>query len=112
MKVAYGKTAPTSATDPDVIALRRRIRFSQRAMIMYPGAYLVNAIPWLKYLPWYARDLKQEFEREKKLNIGRLNLVKEKMVYTPFSIFTSCLSHFIAEGRGHWPFVHEIYARK
>ncbi|KAG1904597.1 cytochrome P450 [Suillus fuscotomentosus] len=79
MKVAYGKTAPTSATDPDVVALRRRIRFSQRAMILYPGAYLVNAIPWLKYLPWYARDLKQEFEKEKKHNIGRLNLVKEKM---------------------------------
>ncbi|KAG2050656.1 cytochrome P450 [Suillus hirtellus] len=79
MKVAYGKTTPTSATDPDVVALRRRIWFSQRAMLMYPGTYLVNAIPWLKYLPWYARDLKQEFEREKKLNIGRLDLVKEKM---------------------------------
>ncbi|KAG2118120.1 cytochrome P450 [Suillus discolor] len=79
MKIAYGKTVPTSATDPDVVALRRRIQFVQRAMILRPNAYLVEVIPWLKYLPWYARDLKQEFEKEKKLNIGRLNLVKEKM---------------------------------
>ncbi|KAG1735508.1 cytochrome P450 [Suillus lakei] len=47
MKVAYGKTTPMSATDPE-----------------------------LKYLPWYGRELKQQHERCKQLYTNELNRVK------------------------------------
>ncbi|KAG0694197.1 cytochrome P450 [Suillus ampliporus] len=77
MKVACGKTTPTSATDPEVIEVSQLGRMLRE--IMRPGAYLVDSIPWLKYLPWYGRDLKQGFERSKKLNMGHLNRVKEQM---------------------------------
>ncbi|KAG2155673.1 cytochrome P450 [Suillus clintonianus] len=77
MKVAYGKTTPTSAIDPEVVEVHRRMRTA--TAVMNPDAYLVDSIPWLKYLPWYGRELKKEFERFKKLNISQLNLVKEKM---------------------------------
>lgn len=77
MKVAYGKSVPTTATDPEVVELDQRIKMSK--IILRPGAYLVDWIPWLKHLPWYGRDLKQQFESTKKLNIGQLNRVKEQM---------------------------------
>ncbi|KAG0701010.1 cytochrome P450 [Suillus ampliporus] len=77
MKLTYGKTVPTSATDPEVIEIDELIWML--AEILRPGAYLVDSIPWLKYLPWYGRELRQGFERGKKLNIGHLNRVKEQM---------------------------------
>ncbi|KAG0694281.1 cytochrome P450 [Suillus ampliporus] len=77
MKVAYGTNTPTSATDPDVIEINKLV--SMTAAILRPGAYLVDTIPWLKYLPWYGRDLRQGFERCKNLNASHLNRVKEQM---------------------------------
>ncbi|KAG0695265.1 cytochrome P450 [Suillus ampliporus] len=77
MKVAYGKNTPTSATDPEVIETNELIGMG--GAILRPGAYLVDMIPWLKYLPWYGRDLKQWLERVRNLNDGYLNRVKEQM---------------------------------
>ncbi|KAG2133740.1 cytochrome P450 [Suillus clintonianus] len=77
MKVAYGKTTSTSASDPEIREARqliKRIRF-----VMHPGAYLVDLIPWLKYLPWYAPELKDEFERTKRLYTDQLNRVRQQM---------------------------------
>ncbi|KAG0697092.1 cytochrome P450 [Suillus ampliporus] len=77
MKVIYGKTTPTFATDPEVVEISQLIGMTSE--LIRPGAYLVDSIPWLKYLPWYGRDLRQGFERSKKLDIGHLNRVKEQM---------------------------------
>ncbi|KAG2139190.1 cytochrome P450 [Suillus bovinus] len=77
MKVAYGKNAHTPATDPEVLKLNQRNKMSSIAL--RPGAYLVDWIPWLEYVPWYGRDLRQAFENTKKLNVGRLNCIKEQM---------------------------------
>ncbi|KAG0694286.1 cytochrome P450 [Suillus ampliporus] len=77
MKVAYGKNTPTSATHPDVIEINKLIRMT--GAVLRPGAYLVDTIPWLKYLPWYGRDLKRGFTRNRKISTGYLNRVKEQM---------------------------------
>ncbi|KAG1777842.1 cytochrome P450 [Suillus placidus] len=77
MKVAYGKNAPTSATDPEVVELLQTTRMVTK--ILRPGAYLVDSIPWLRYLPSYGRDLKLGFERRKKLHAGHMERVKEQM---------------------------------
>ncbi|KAG1776703.1 cytochrome P450 [Suillus placidus] len=80
MKVAYGKNTPTYATDPNdpkVVEMRQTIKMF--TAILRPGAYLVDSIPWLKYLPWYGRDLKLGFERMKKLHTSKLECVKEQM---------------------------------
>lgn len=77
MKIAYGKTTPTSATDPEIREVRelsRRFR-----PIMRRGHYLMDFIPWLQYLPGYAPELKDEFERTKRLFTGQLNHVKLQM---------------------------------
>ncbi|KAG1785432.1 cytochrome P450 [Suillus plorans] len=76
-KVAYGKTTPTSATDPETIFFRENLRLLRKAL--RPGAYLADIIPWLKYLPWYAQELKRGFERSKQLNTDLLNRVKRQI---------------------------------
>ncbi|KAG0706592.1 cytochrome P450 [Suillus ampliporus] len=95
MKVAYGKNTTTSATDPDVIEINKLIIMT--AAIIRPGAYLVDTIPWLKYLPWYGRDLRRGFERHKKLYIGHLNRVKEQM-QSNVDIGPSFTKHMLESG--------------
>ncbi|KAG1732084.1 cytochrome P450 [Suillus occidentalis] len=77
LKVAYGKTTPTSATDPEIREARELIR--RFRTVLRHGHYLMDSIPWLKYLPGYAAELKDEFERTRRLYTGQLNRVKLQM---------------------------------
>jgi len=78
MKVAYGKNIPTSATDTEIFEVDQIMKTSRT--VQRPDVYLVDSIPWLKYIPWYVRDLKLNFEKAKKLHTGDLNHVKEQML--------------------------------
>ncbi|KAG2137952.1 cytochrome P450 [Suillus clintonianus] len=77
MKITYGKTTPTSASDPEVREVHRLFESFRTAL--RPGAYLVDSIPWLKYLPWYGLDLKRQFESTRKLYTNQLNRVKQQL---------------------------------
>lgn len=58
MKVAYGTTTPTSATDPLVKEMYQLMKVVSK--LLRPDAYyLVDSIPWLKHIPWYGRELKR-----------------------------------------------------
>jgi hypothetical protein len=97
MKIAYGKTTPTSATDPEIREVRelsRRIR-----PILRRGYYLMDLMPWLKYLPGYAPELKDQFKRTKGFYTGQLNRVKLQMVCIGIAlpVFTWCLNCSTAE---------------
>lgn len=50
---------------------------------MRPGAYLVDSFPWLKYLPWYGRELHQGFIEDHNLFRRQLDTVKQHMVRFP-----------------------------
>ncbi|KAG2067027.1 cytochrome P450 [Suillus decipiens] len=77
MKITYGKTTPTSATDPEIKEIRQLLwRFST---ILRHGNYLVDSIPWLKYLPWYAPELRDDFQRTKRLYTDQLNRVRHQI---------------------------------
>ncbi|KAG0697943.1 cytochrome P450 [Suillus ampliporus] len=77
MKIAYGKTTPTSATDPEV---RRATEFADKVRAaLHPGAYLVDSIPWLKYLPWYGRELRDGCRESRELFIEQLCRVKQEL---------------------------------
>ncbi|KAG1750423.1 cytochrome P450 [Suillus paluster] len=90
MKVAYGRNTPTLATDPEVIELNELVKMA--GAFVRPGAYLVDTIPWLKYLPWYGRDLKLGFERSMKFNMTHLNRVKAQMSNENIGpSFTKCM---------------------
>ncbi|KAG1782292.1 cytochrome P450 [Suillus placidus] len=77
MKIAYGKTTPTSANDPEIREARQLI--NRFRTVLCHGYYLVDLIPWLKYIPWYAPELKDESERTRRLYTDQLNRVKLQM---------------------------------
>ncbi|KAJ8587525.1 cytochrome P450 [Rhizopogon salebrosus TDB-379] len=77
LKITYGKNTPTSPTDPEIQQIRQIVRVVRTVII--PGRYMVDAIPWLRYLPWYGQGLKQGFEKSKQLYTNQLNRVKQQM---------------------------------
>jgi len=77
LRVAYGKSGPTSVDDPDFVGVKQAIQhFSET---MRPGAYLVDRFPWLRYVPGYGRRLKQYYESDLKFYSDQLNRVKFAM---------------------------------
>lgn len=85
MKITYGKTTRTSATDPDVREIHRL--FDTFRTVLRPGAYLVQSIPWLKHIPWYCKDLKQQYERTKEVFTNQLNHVRQQLVCVILATF-------------------------
>jgi cytochrome P450 len=77
LRVTYGKSSPTFNDDPEVVRIHKVLDNFQSAVT--PGTYLVDRIPWLKYVPGYARKLKQFHEYERKLFRGQLNHVRNDM---------------------------------
>lgn len=45
--------------NPDIIAIYKS--FWNFVAALRPGAYLADSLPWLNYLPWYGRNLRQGF---------------------------------------------------
>jgi hypothetical protein len=76
--VAYGKDTPTSAADPEVRAIHQYMTVFRT--VLQPGAYWVDTIPWLRYLPWYGRKLNSEFEVSRKVYFGQMNRLKQQLV--------------------------------
>ncbi|KAH0826061.1 cytochrome P450 [Lanmaoa asiatica] len=78
LELTYGKNTPTHASHPDVLHVRKSLhRFG---MSLRPGAYLVDSLPWLKYLPWYGRELRRAFIEDYTLYHRQLDTVKRQMV--------------------------------
>ncbi|KAF9222630.1 cytochrome P450 [Gyrodon lividus] len=77
LKVAYGKSTPTHATDPDILEVRKSLdRFR---IALQPGSYLVDIFPFLKYLPWYGRELRKGLLEDCSLFRRQLDAVKRDM---------------------------------
>ncbi|KAG1782293.1 cytochrome P450 [Suillus placidus] len=96
MKITYGKTTPTSATDPEVREVLQLIR--RFFTVLRHGHYLVDSIPWLKYLPWYAPELKDEYQRTSRLYTNQLNRVKLQMQNINEDIGPSFAKYIIENG--------------
>ncbi|KAG2342607.1 cytochrome P450 [Suillus weaverae] len=70
LRMTYGKSTPTANTDPEVVGMKLVVeRFG---IVMQPGAYLVDRIPILRYVPWYGRQLKAWFREEYELVLGQM----------------------------------------
>ena len=78
LRVTYGKTSPTSNDDPEVVRIRQVLLNFETAL--RPGAYFVDRIPWLKYVPGYGRQLKEFHRYELALFRDQLNRVRDDMV--------------------------------
>ncbi|KAG1798579.1 cytochrome P450 [Suillus plorans] len=77
MSFTYGKTTPTSYTDPEVVAINKALaRFGQA---IQPGAYLVDAYPILRFFPGYLSQLKAWHKEELALYDRQLDAVRRQM---------------------------------
>jgi cytochrome P450 len=77
LRMTYGKSTPTANTDPEVVGMKRVVeRFG---IVMQPGAFLVDRIPILRYVPWYGRQLKAWFREEYELVLGQMERVKKEI---------------------------------
>ncbi|KAG2358689.1 cytochrome P450 [Suillus spraguei] len=77
LTVVLGKATPTSAADPEVKAVRELM--SVFRTVLRPGAYWVDTIPWLRYLPWYGSKLRREFKSNRKLFASQMNRLKQQL---------------------------------
>ncbi|KAG1855924.1 cytochrome P450 [Suillus subluteus] len=77
MSFTYGKTTPTSYTDPEIVAVNESLARFGRAM--KPGAYLVDTYPILRFVPGYLSKLKAWHQEELALFNGQLDAVRRQM---------------------------------
>jgi hypothetical protein len=81
LRVTYGKSAPTAYTDPEVVRISRVVEHVQAAI--RPGAYLVDRVPLLRYLPGYGKQLDEWHHEELELYTHQLRRVKSEIVRSP-----------------------------
>ncbi|TRM65854.1 cytochrome P450 [Schizophyllum amplum] len=77
MHITYGKCAPTRPSDPDVLAVNACL--ARLAKSLMPGAWLVDSVPLLRYVPGYTKELNKWHASELELFRGKLREVQEKM---------------------------------
>ncbi|KAG2072915.1 cytochrome P450 [Suillus decipiens] len=77
MSFTYGKTTPTSYTDPEVVSVSQSLARFGKAM--RPGAYLVDTYPILRFIPGYLSQLKAWHREELALFDGQLDVVRKQM---------------------------------
>ena len=78
LRLMYGKSTPTSNDDPEVARIHQVMQNFEH--VMRPGAYLVDRIPLLKYIPGYGRELKEFHNFEMKLFGEQMDRVRSEMV--------------------------------
>jgi hypothetical protein len=83
-------------------------------MSMAPGAYIVDSFPWLKYLPWYGRELRQGFIEDHTLFHRQLDAVKRHMVRSPHPgpvVDDACIETLFSERSRFGPVASKVPSR-
>ncbi|EPQ50746.1 cytochrome P450 [Gloeophyllum trabeum ATCC 11539] len=77
MSVTYGKTTPTSYSDPVVQEVQKCL--VRLGVTLTPGKWMVDAYPILRYVPGYLTTLRQWHKEELALFKGQLDGVRKQM---------------------------------
>ncbi|KAG1738484.1 cytochrome P450 [Suillus lakei] len=77
LRVTYGKSTPTANTDPEVVRIHRAVKHFQ--VTLRPGAYIVDRVPLLRYLPGYGKQLDEWHHEELELFRHQLRCVKSEV---------------------------------
>ena len=77
MSLAYGKTTPTSYSDPEVLMVHKCLARLTRSQL--PGRHLVDSYPFLLYVPGLHSELYEAHKEELELFRSQLEAVREKM---------------------------------
>ncbi|KAI0829920.1 cytochrome P450 [Trametes gibbosa] len=77
MSITYGKTTPTSYSDPDVKQIN--LGAARVGDAVRPGAYLVDTYPFLKNIPFFTSKLQRFHREELALYRSQVQGVKERL---------------------------------
>ncbi|KAM5534989.1 hypothetical protein V8D89_011362 [Ganoderma adspersum] len=77
MSVTYGKTTPTSYSDPEVQQINKGT--ARLGDTLRPGAYLIESYPWLRYVPGMTSKLETWHQEEINLYRGQVEVVKQQL---------------------------------
>ncbi|KAI0657327.1 cytochrome P450 [Cubamyces menziesii] len=77
LNMTYGKTTPTSYSDPDVTRINEVME--RVANASRPGAYIVDSYPILKYIPVFTWELKRFHKDELALFRSQVQAVKNRV---------------------------------
>lgn len=78
LSLTYGKPSPSNKSDPNVAIINEGlVRVGEASR---PGAYLVEQLPWLKYIPFYGMKLKRWHREELTMFKEQLDGVRDDMV--------------------------------
>ncbi|KAG1907325.1 cytochrome P450 [Suillus fuscotomentosus] len=80
LRVTYGKSAPTAIANPEFVRLCRVVDNFQS--VIRPGAYLVDRVPLLRYLPGYGKQIYKWHNEELELFRYHLRRVKSEVDQT------------------------------
>ena len=78
MTVTYGKTTPTSYSDPEVKRIEQVT--ARLGSALRPGAYLVDTYPFLRYIPGCTSKLERYHKEEIGLYRSQVEEVKQRQV--------------------------------
>ncbi|KAG2121273.1 cytochrome P450 [Suillus clintonianus] len=92
LRVTYGKSALTANADPEVTRIHKVVEHFQDTI--RPGAYLVDRVPLLRYLPGYGKQLYKWHHEE--LDLYRHQLQRDQNKASPS--FTKTL---LENAQGH-----------
>ncbi|KAG2046951.1 cytochrome P450 [Suillus hirtellus] len=100
LRVTYGKSAPTSNTDPEVVRIYNVAKHFQATI--RPGAYLVDRVPLLRYLPDYGKQLYEWHREELELFRHQLRRVKSEMTAVGITAtIMAAACHPLAQAKVH-----------
>ncbi|EIW80542.1 cytochrome P450 [Coniophora puteana RWD-64-598 SS2] len=77
LQITYGKPAPSSFEDPAIVAIHK---IADRFLgMLKPGAYLVGRLPWLRYVPGYAPEIKRYRKEELEVHLGQVDATRRSV---------------------------------
>ena len=89
ISMTYGKTTPTSYSDPEVQCMHRCLR--RLGAALRPGAHIIDTYPFLRYIPGMTTELRKGHQEELELFRGEVAKVKAKLVLLPSQLSASSL---------------------
>ncbi|KZT26044.1 cytochrome P450 [Neolentinus lepideus HHB14362 ss-1] len=99
MTMTYGKTTPTSYSDP---AVRQVLKCLHRsATLIKPGGHPVDSYPLLRFIPGYLRTIRKWRDEERALYLTQLDTVRKQMETHEAQ---PCLAKFLLERQEEFSF--------
>ncbi|KAJ7048580.1 cytochrome P450 [Mycena amicta] len=108
LSLTYGKTTRTKSDDPiveEISAAQSRL-----GAALVPGTYMVDAWPFLQYVPGYLSELRQQHRMELQLFTSQLNVVRDEMAAGRDAGVWPCFARTILEKRAEYGLSYEEIA--